>query len=237
VFAALAAGLFATAAIGELGLRGARALSVGRFADARTFAHPYCDENYHELRLLDREEGGVSPLAVNGFVQHRILGWKPGPALARELGLVRDGVPQRADVALFGDSFAAGVPPVGPDETITAYLDELLPDQSVLNYAVPGYGVDQIFLRYLEIVGDDRTRPDTAVVAILVDDIDRVLQPIRAAPKPLFALDGGSLVLRNVTSQAASAATSSHSFERAAPSGGTGVAPSTPRAGGRRRRP
>lgn len=182
----------------EAGVRAGRALDIGSLGDPRSYAHPYCDPDYHKLRLLARVEAGGPALQVSGYARHPVLGWAPGEELARELGLVGGAGPARADVALFGDSFAAGVPPTRPEERIARRLGSLLPGRIVLDYAVPGYGIDQIYLRYLEVVSDPRTRPRAAVIAILVDDIDRVLQPVRAGPKPFFVMGDSGLELRGV---------------------------------------
>ncbi len=184
---------------GELAVRAGRALELGRLGDPRSFAQPYCDPDFHKLRLQARADAGIPAVAVDGYTRHPQLGWAPDAQLAERLGLVSDGRPVRADVALFGDSFTAGVPPTRPEERMGPILDGLLGQRRVLNYAVPGYGVDQIELRFRDVVSDDRTRPETAVVVLLVDDIDRVVQPVRAAPKPYYVLDGhGALQLRNV---------------------------------------
>ncbi|MGH0034068.1 MAG: SGNH/GDSL hydrolase family protein [Myxococcota bacterium] len=194
----VAVSLCAVLVCGEAGVRAGRALDIGPLGDPRSYAHPYCDPDYHKFRVQAQADADVPALRVGGYDQHPVLGWVPGEKLTREMGLVTDDGPARADVALFGDSFTAGVPPTTREERIAARLDALLPGRRVLDYAVSGYGVDQIYLRYLSVVSDERTRPDVAVIGILVDDIDRVIQPVRAAPKPLFVLGDGGLQLRGV---------------------------------------
>jgi hypothetical protein len=102
--------------------------------------------------------------------------------------------PHQPAVLLYGDSFTQGVPPVLPRDRLPAVLDRLLPGQEVVDFAVSGYGLDQIYLRFRETHRDfDRAR---VLVAFMVLDLDRVLFSVRDAPKPYFILENGELVLR-----------------------------------------
>jgi hypothetical protein len=95
-------------------------------------------------------------------------------------------------VMLLGDSFVVGanLPPV---QTLPALLESRLGDaHDVFSLAVPGWGIDQMYLayeRYKSVL-----RPDIVVLAFIDDDIRRVLEAYRSAErltKPVLTVVDG----------------------------------------------
>ena len=126
------------------------------------------------------------------------LGWSIEKSPDNPLGLVSD-TPYRVEdiehpVLFYGDSFVAGASPV-PDR-IPQVMDRLLPEHSVLNYGVGGYGVDQIYLRYKKTVADFRS--PVVLVGILTSDLDRSILGMRTGQKPYFDIQDGQLVRQNL---------------------------------------
>ena len=94
-----------------------------------------------------------------------------------------------------GDSFTYGEA-VRDEETFCAVLDRLIPEATVLNFGVHGYGVDQMLLRLRRDAM--RYQPDIVVVGVFFPDADRNLLSFRDYAKPRFHLAGGQLELTNV---------------------------------------
>jgi hypothetical protein len=98
-------------------------------------------------------------------------------------------------VMLLGDSFVVGAN-LPAHETLPAVLQRRLGSTyEVFSVAVPGWGVDQMYLAY------DRYKaaldPDMVVLAFIDDDILRVLEAYRSAErlaKPVLTVAGGKIV-------------------------------------------
>jgi hypothetical protein len=110
----------------------------------------------------------------------------------------------RDRIALIGDSFTFGEE-VKYEETWGYSLQQHLGiERQVLNYGVPGYGLDQAYLRYLRDV-----RPlhaDIVVIGLISHDIERTMTvynfisfPEWGFPfaKPRFSFSNGELVISN----------------------------------------
>lgn len=95
---------------------------------------------------------------------------------------------------VIGDSFAMGSE-AHDDETWPAQLEARL-KAPVLNGGVGGYGLDQVVLRGEQLVA--RWHPDTLIVAVFSDDVNRCRFSRRERPKPYFDIEAGALVLRGV---------------------------------------
>lgn len=79
----------------------------------------------------------------------------------------------QTDIALVGDSFTFGEE-VRYDETYGHYLDEMLgPQFRVLNFVVPGYGLDQMYLRYKQDVRE--WKPKVVILGFMSQDLERTL--------------------------------------------------------------
>ncbi len=195
----LLASLGLTFALAEGLLRLGIRLDLGRLRDPSLYTHPFCDDDYHKLRWLWTPDDGTR---AGDHVQHPRLGWVPDPLSdTRQLlpGGVADAVGAETNIALFGDSFMAGVFPASTAERIAPLLAAQLPQASVVDGSVSGYGVDQIYLRFADLVSEGSGgAADIAVFGILLDDLDRVIEQYRDGPKPYFVLEGESFELRGV---------------------------------------
>jgi len=141
----LLAVLLVTALFGELLLRAGIAAGVERLRRPDLYADPRGDDDFwllqHRWKLKEAPTGGYV---------HPTLGWAPRKTADNPLGIIRPGsyTPDLdGDVILFvGDSFVASPGPVA--HRLPQQLDALLPEYTVCNYGVGGYGVDQILLRF-----------------------------------------------------------------------------------------
>lgn len=155
------------------------------------------------------------------FVDDAALGWKPRAGASNDLyaynaaGLrapttvaaTPDAAAARLRVAIFGDSFAHGSE-VPFEQSWGARLQDALvrPDREVevLNFGVPGYGMDQAFLRW-EHEGRAYA-PDVVVFGLQVENAGRNLNLLRVLydsadlpfAKPRFIEAGDDLELINV---------------------------------------
>lgn len=145
------------------------------------------------------------------FVPDPALGWRMRPNIAfsvetdeyrvtyrsNALGF-RDGrrsepKPGVRTIALVGDSFTFGTG-VEFEQTFGALLEARLPATVVRNFALPGYGIDQMWVaaRKMALPLD----PELLIVAFIGDDFTRSLTAYRYGlgfNKPAFVLDGGRL--------------------------------------------
>lgn len=179
---------------GEILLRGAIALGVEAVRNPRLYGGWCDDDDQWKLRYRWLEESRDA-LAASGFVHHPELGWVSAEKSEEPPAGPSEG-PAPRTILLYGDSFAHGVEPTPIPQRIAGQLDRLMPDHSVVNYAVNGYGVDQIYLRF------SRTRAEYSdpaiVLGLMTLNLDRSVLQVRDAPKPYFELRGGELQLAGV---------------------------------------
>ncbi|MCS6305635.1 MAG: SGNH/GDSL hydrolase family protein [Nitrospira sp.] len=107
-------------------------------------------------------------------------------------------------IALIGDSFTFGEE-VKFEETWGYFLQQYVGgERQVLNYGVPGYGLDQAYLRYLRDVRP--LHPDIMVIGLISHDIERTMTvynfisfPEWEFPfaKPRFSSSNGDLAIVN----------------------------------------
>ncbi len=191
------AAVIAIFALGEAALRVGIGLGVSSLRRPRLYAGWFEDDDHWKLR--QRWQPEASPFEA-AFVRHPILGWVPETSGDNPLGILAEEAyavaPDRPAVLFFGDSFVYGSDPAFVRHRIPQILDRLLPEHQVFNYGVPGYGVDQIYLRFRE-TRSGFERP-IVVAGILTLDLDRSLLTVHSAPKPYFELAGERLELRGV---------------------------------------
>ena len=176
--------------VAEIVIRSGMSVDSLGLRNAKLYADMTADDDYWKLK-----RGWKPPLWVN---MHPVLGWKPRVTEKNPLGILRAPgyVPRRENVVLcFGDSFMEGVTP-SPDK-IPDQLEQELKDLTVYNCGVGGYGVGQIYLRFLEET--PKYDKPIVVVGILTSDLDRTILSVRGAPKPRFRLESGELLLEPPT--------------------------------------
>jgi len=103
---------------------------------------------------------------------------------------------RRFKIAFVGDSFTFGTG-VAQDETFPAFVQQGVPDRISWNFAMPGFGVDQVWLsaRHQALP----LKPDLLVVGLVNADFERSQEPFRLLEgfsKPTFKLVHGRLTLR-----------------------------------------
>jgi len=108
-------------------------------------------------------------------------------------------------IAVFGDSFSYGSEVSNP-EAWSAQVEGIFPQFEVLNYSVPGFGVDQAYLRYLR--DGKALEPRFVIIGFAPVDLRRAVNVYRrflstdelALFKPRFVLDEeGDLELLEVS--------------------------------------
>jgi len=159
------------------------------------------------------------------FVAHPRFGWAIGASRTSADGLYASSieglrsatagddlanVTSDIRIALYGDSFVFSEE-VGYGDSLAFDLEQILgPKQQILNFGVPGYGVDQAHLRFVD--SSAAWRPKIAVLGFIRHDLIRALDvytflhPSWGIPfsKPRFEIaDDSSLHLNNVPNIAA----------------------------------
>jgi hypothetical protein len=101
-------------------------------------------------------------------------------------------------VMVLGDSYAFGVY-LNDQDTLSSLLQKKLGDQyEVYNFAIPGWGVDQMYLAYQQYV--DKIDPDFVLIVYINDNFFRVFESFRALEglnKPSFTVVDGLLKSRD----------------------------------------
>jgi hypothetical protein len=183
----IAISLVALLALGEGALRFAHARGLAGLDDPKHFASPYCGDDFARMQLLREHPASASP---DASVAHESLGWIPAPDSAHypDESAIPAESSERPWIALFGSA---------PVADLRARLAPRIAPVPVVDFQVPGHGLDQIYLRFEEVLG--RTpAPRTAVVALRTDDLDSVIQTLSAAPKPHFVVGSEGLELRGL---------------------------------------
>lgn len=186
--ALLVASLLVVAPIcGELFIRLGILLDVDALKNARLYAGWTDDDDCWKLLYRWREKDPwEGPIVFDPS-----FGWTMGE---EAVGACGDGC--RRPVLLYGDSFLFGVPPTPEKRRIPALLRRSLGGRPVVNYAVNGYGLDQIFLRF-KATHSSHEEP-TIVFTFMTLDLDRSILSVRDVPKPYFRLRDGDLELAGV---------------------------------------
>ena len=162
-------------------------------------------------QLLDEARSYVSYLEYDDRMGWRVganrqgsqgLYWtSPEGLRAPHEGVSFARVTEQTDIALVGDSFTFGEE-VSYGETYGAYLEQMLGTRfRVLNFGVPGYGLDQMYLRYEKDVR--AWKPKIVILGFISHDLVRTLwvYPFLGNhawdfpfPAPRFTLRDGRLV-------------------------------------------
>jgi hypothetical protein len=169
----------------------------------------------HYRQVLQKASGDLSYLIYNDS-----LGWTVGPSRrsgnglyfssveglrAEHQGDVLKGPSHKVRVALLGDSFAFGEGVKLEDSWGHLLENNVGGAIQVLNFGVPGYGVDQAYLRFREDAL--AWKPDVAILAFPRSDLYRTITvyPFVNWPewdmpfsKPRFVRNSGALTTLNV---------------------------------------
>ncbi len=168
----------------------------------------------HYRELIEKASGDLSYL-----VYHDRMGWSVGLSRRSANGLYRsnsigartpdEGVAfslaeKKTHIALIGDSYTFGEE-VQYKDTWGFHLGQLLGEKvQILNFGVPGYGVDQTYLRYQK--DSKKWKPKVAIFGVFHHDLQRTMTvyPFLAHPhwdipfsKPRFILSNGTVELLN----------------------------------------
>ena len=105
-------------------------------------------------------------------------------------------VPDKAILRILavGDSFTFGND-VGEHENFSYLLSKQIPRVEVLNMGVPGYGIDQAYLKYRSF--GRSYRPDVVLFGVYVSDYERSSVTFTSYAKPKFTVADGRLMLTN----------------------------------------
>ena len=186
-----------------------------------------------DLRLLPRSWPDLARQRLNRwkqyatdsgiFIFHNRLGWTIAPnqkgigpagetmftsaegARAAGEGIRFDNRQATAKITLLGDSYVFGSD-VNYEETWGFKLQEQLgANTKVINFGVPGYGVDQAYLRYLSAVR--ALRPQIVILGLISHDFIRTTMvyyavgfpgAVAPAAKPRFTIRDGELEVVNI---------------------------------------
>ncbi|MBI3667541.1 MAG: hypothetical protein HY236_15165 [Acidobacteria bacterium] len=156
---------------------------------------------YAALRVLDSsrifyDRSGVTAHRLDSWLAASYdaeLGWDVSPKSKNNLGATRRGDYPPAPVyqiKAFGDSFTFGSDVA--DEQAWPALIERFTGWACLNYAVPGYGPDQAYLKYRRTA----VKTELTILGIQEENIARLVNIYRAVymdswgpPKPRYFLD------------------------------------------------
>ena len=139
---------------------------------------------------------------------HKTRGWTPKP----NISLIKDGyryttnnLGHRAledytydndqyQILIVGDSYTFGVDT--DDSCVWPNMLEALDNRlNVINLAVGGYGIDQMYITLRETISF--YKPNLVIVAFIGDNIWRAMLDFRDYKKPKFDINGDTLVLTN----------------------------------------
>ena len=218
----VAGSLVAGLMIGELGIRYLGSYDAdGNFTVLERSLRPY---RFPVTQVRKIVSNLTSPTSISSnLIYDPFLGWVPRPNHQSSNGLYRYNshgirsapkeysmLPQQGvlRIAVFGDSFTH-CNEVPFEQTWEYYLEAALKKNGlaaeVLNLGVPGYGMDQAFLRWREF--GHKFSPDLVIFGLQMENVKRNLNLIRPVyyrgtdlpfSKPRFLLNGDRLDLINV---------------------------------------
>jgi hypothetical protein len=145
---------------------------------------PALNQWKREMRFWDQYHGRDELLSGG---HDPLLGWDVDIAQDRIRGsrVVAQTPPgDQLRIVAVGDSFTFGLD-VDPDENFAALLDAHV-GLEVLNMGVPGYGIDQAYLKYMEF--GKKYQPDVLLFGIYVSDYERSSIGFTGAAKPQIKL-------------------------------------------------
>jgi len=88
-------------------------------------------------------------------------------------------------IVTIGDSFTFGND-VQDHESFSARLEQVVANTETINMGVPGYGIDQAILKYINF--GSLYHPHIVILGIYIEDYERTSVPFFAYSKPVFTL-------------------------------------------------
>lgn len=107
---------------------------------------------------------GKSQVSKDGLYRSNAAGFRADREYTKEKP------PGKIRVLCFGDSFTH-CDEVANDETWTHHAEKAAPDMEFLNFGVPGYGLTQAYLRYMEVESEFQT--DYVIIGCMTEDTKR----------------------------------------------------------------
>jgi hypothetical protein len=126
-----------------------------------------------------------------------VLGWESeasGDGIRGSTRFVPEPEAGVTRIVALGDSFVYGTD-VAADENFAAILNARAPETEVLNMGVPGYGIDQAYLKYVHLGAT--YQPHVVVLGIYVSDYERSSMAFTTFAKPKFVETTQGFVVAN----------------------------------------
>jgi len=126
-----------------------------------------------------------------------VLGWESeasGDGIRGSTRVVPEPEAGVTRIVALGDSFVYGTD-VAADENFAAILNARAPETEVLNMGVPGYGIDQAYLKYVHLGAT--YQPHVVVLGIYVSDYERSSMAFTTFAKPKFVETTQGFVVAN----------------------------------------
>ncbi len=154
--------------------------------------------NRINIWLNEKNNGNVTSYSIDAF--DPLLGWSPKKNFKDEANNITfNSIGVRGSqeynenknlnklrIAFIGDSFTFGEE-VKDDETFPFQLEKEIKNSEVMNFAVHGYGIDQMQLRNERDIL--KNKPDIVVYAYIYDDINRAFIDFFNYAKPKYFFD------------------------------------------------
>ena len=156
---------------------------------------PELNQWHNEVKFWERYKD--QPGKANFASYDPVLGWEPEASRDGIRGATRFALEPAQEITRIvavGDSFVYGTD-VEADENFSAILDARLPQTEVLNMGVPGYGIDQAYLKYRHLGA--AYHPQVIVLGIYVSDYERSSMAFTTFAKPKFAATANGFVVVN----------------------------------------
>lgn len=182
-----------TALICEVGFRTllfSQVAFMERFREPSLYTDYFSDDEWWKLYYAFNK-----PANDTAKQPHPLLGWAGEFSNETYRHIEAEEVGRRKPVLLYGDSFTHCVTAV--EECFQGVLNrdsEFSKDHYLLNYGVPGYGVDQIYLLLKNSLS--LYHKPYVIVGIYTRDLDRSIRSFFVGRKPYFEVVADELVLR-----------------------------------------
>ena len=185
-------------------------IAGGVASDIRNFVSPLTFEKRYLFseRSYDINNYESKDPALKFYEHHKTRGW----TTKKNLKIYVEGRPyttnnigerslvdykkdeSKYEILVLGDSMTFGEE--SSDEFVwTNILKKINKNLNVINLAVPGYGIDQMYIVLMETI--KIYQPDLVILAFVKDDLTRSMISFREARKPYFEIENDELVLQN----------------------------------------